>query len=266
MITLLTDFGTADYFVPAVKGVILTLHPPAHIVDLTHDIAPQDVWAGAFTLGACYRTFPRGTIHLAVVDPGVGSARRPIVVAAGGHLFVGPDNGLFSYVYAREAQTRVYHATRTEFFRPQPSATFHGRDVFAPLAAWLARGVHPASFGPEIDDYARFEIPQPLIESHTNVITGEVIHVDRYGNCITNLTEREWPRDAVPQSFQLGGQLGGQPVTQHGTHFAQAARKDDLFAYVGSAGYWEVALWCASAAERFGFARGTACQLVLARN
>ena len=251
MITLLTDFGLADYFVPAVKGVILALHPPAKIIDLTHDIPAQDVCGGAFTLGACYRDFPPGTIHLAVVDPGVGSERRPIVVQAGGHLFAGPDNGLFSFVYAREAQVRVYHAQRQEFFRPHLSATFHGRDVFAPLAAWLARGVHPASFGPEISDYVRLDLPPPHFDSHSNILTGQVIHLDRFGNCITDLTEKELPRDVAPRTFHLGG----QPVTQFGTHFAGAARRDELFAYLGSAGYWEVALWCASAAARFGIAR-----------
>jgi S-adenosyl-L-methionine hydrolase (adenosine-forming) len=256
MITLLTDFGAADYFAPAVKGVLLTLHPTAHIVDLTHDIPAQDLHAGAFTLGACYRNFPPGTIHLAVVDPGVGSARRPIVVQAGSYFFVGPDNGLFSFVYAREPHARVYHAAQPEFFRPQPSATFHGRDVFAPLAAWLARGVHPASLGPEIHDYIRFDLPHPHFDPETNCLTGSVIHLDRFGNCITNFTEKELPFPSSfiphPSSFLLAGQL----VTQFGTHFDQAPDKAKLFAYPGSAGYWEVALWCASAADRYGITRG----------
>jgi S-adenosylmethionine hydrolase len=255
MITLLTDFGTADYFVPAVKGAILTLQPAAQIVDLTHDIPAQDLHAGAFTLGACYRNFPPGTIHLAVVDPGVGSARRVIVVQTGSYYFVGPDNGLFSFVYAREAQIRVFHAVKPEFAQPQPSATFHGRDVFAPLAAWLARGVHPASFGPEIHDYVRFELPQPQLDRDTGQLTGSVIHRDRFGNCITNLTDQElpFPSSLLPPSALL---IAGQRVTQFGTHFAQAADKGQLFAYPGSAGYWEIALWCASAAERYGIERG----------
>lgn len=262
MITLLTDFGTTDYFVSAVKGVILTLQPNAQLIDLTHDIPAQDIHHAAFTLGACYRNFPPGTIHLAVVDPGVGSARRPIVVQAGQHFFVGPDNGLFSFVYAREPQVRVYHVARPEFHRPQPSATFHGRDVFAPLAAWLARGIHPASFGPEISDYICFAIPQPQADTRANTIIGEVIHIDCFGNCLTNFTE-----DELPQASALGAtppvlHLAGQSLTQFGTHFAQAAQPDQLFAYLGSAGYWEVALWCASAAKRFGIGRGTQVKLV----
>jgi S-adenosyl-L-methionine hydrolase (adenosine-forming) len=263
MITLLTDFGTTDYFVPAVKGVILTLHPTAQLIDLTHDIPAQDIRHAAFTLGACYRNFPPGTIHLAVVDPGVGSARRPIVLQAGQHYFVGPDNGLFSFVYAREPQVHVYHATRAEFHRPQASATFHGRDVFAPLAAWLARSTHPASLGREITDYVRFAIPQPQADAQTKTITGEVIHIDRYGNCLTNLTENE-----LPLALALGAtspvlQLVGQTVIQFGTHFAQAAQPERLFAYLGSAEYWEVALWCASAAERFGIVRGVGVTMTL---
>ena len=260
MITLLTDFGLADYFVPAVKGVLLTLQPAAHIVDLTHEIPAHDIQSGAFTLGACYRDFPPGTVHLAVVDPGVGSARRVLVVQAGQHLFVGPDNGLFSFVYVREAQVRVFHACQPEFFRTEPdttapSPTFHGRDVFAPLAAWLARGVHPASFGPEIYDYVRLAVPPPERESGTGRLRGNVIHLDRFGNCITNLTETELPL-AAALSQRLSFSLGGTPVTQFGTHFEQAVEKEKLFAYPGSAGYWEVALWCASAAERWGIQRG----------
>ena len=254
MITLLTDFGTADYFVPAVKGVILTLNPAAHIVDLTHEIPAQDLHAGALTLGACYHNFPAGTIHLAVVDPGVGSARRPIVVQAGAHFFIGPDNGLFSFVYARETAVRVFHAVQPEFFRPQPSATFHGRDVFAPLAAWLARGVHPASFGPEIHDYVRLAWSKPECNATTGQITGSVIHLDRFGNCITNLVATDLP---APSAFTLQLPAGALTVSQFGTHFDQAPDKTQLFAYPGSAGYWEIALWCASAATRFGLTRGT---------
>jgi S-adenosyl-L-methionine hydrolase (adenosine-forming) len=256
MITLLTDFGTADYFVPAVKGIILMLNPRVQIVDLTHDIPAQDIRAGAFTLGACWHNFPPGTIHLAVVDPGVGSARRPIVVQADQHAFVGPDNGLFSFVYARAQQVSVFHATNADFFQPKPSATFHGRDVFAPLAGWLSRGVHPASFGPVINDHLRFDLPQPQFDPATSLLIGSVIHIDRFGNCITNLTERELPLEMALRLPSSALRIGDCVVQQVGTHFAQAAKQDELFAYLGSAGYWEVALWCASAAEKYGLIYG----------
>jgi len=143
MITLLTDFGTYDYFVPAVKGVILSINPYTQIIDLTHDIAPQDIASGAFTLGCCYGYFPDQTVHYAVVDPGVGSSRHPIIAATEKHFFVGPDNGIFSYVYAREDSVRVFRIEREEYFLQPVSSTFHGRDIFAPVAARLSLGIAP---------------------------------------------------------------------------------------------------------------------------
>src|SRR5262249_19198705 len=157
MITLLTDFGLSDYFVPAVKGVILTINPETKIIDITHDVAAQDVHSAAFLLGACYHNFPAGTVHVAVVDPGVGSSRRAIIVATGEYLFVGPDNGIFSFVYARETGFRVFRIMDDQYFRHPVSLTFHGRDVFAPVAAHIARGVKPEEIGEEIEDYVRFE-------------------------------------------------------------------------------------------------------------
>lgn len=266
MITLLTDFGTADYFVPAVKGVILSINPDIQIVDLTHEIPSQDIAAGAFTLGACYRNFPAGTIHLAVVDPGVGSSRRAIVVQAlmesGTQIFVGPDNGLFSYVYRQEPQVRVFQIERQDLFRQPVSATFHGRDVFAPVAALLSNGLLPESakrllpesIGREVFDFVRLELTEPRVEKQGRVI-GKVLHIDRFGNCITNLTERELSLTHVtagnPQLF-----FAGQRIKQLGSHFAQAAKPGELFAYPGSAGFWEIALWCDSAADRFSVRKG----------
>jgi S-adenosylmethionine hydrolase len=253
MITLLTDFGTADYFIPAVKGVILSINPAARIMDLTHEIPAQDIAAGAFTLGACYHNFPDGTIHFAVVDPGVGSERQAIVVKAGKQLFVGPDNGIFSYVYAREAQVDVFQIECKEYFRHPVSATFHGRDVFAPVAAWLSRGVQPEDFGQEIQDYVRMEIPQPVKDDSAKTVIGAIIHIDRFGNCITNFTEGELPN----AQFTIKLLFAGREITQFGSHFAQAAKRNELFAYPGSAGFWEIALWCDSVAERLGIQRGT---------
>ncbi|MBL8191333.1 MAG: SAM-dependent chlorinase/fluorinase [Acidobacteria bacterium] len=255
MITLLTDFGTADYFVPAVKGVILSINPQTQLIDLTHDIPAQDIAAGAFTLGACYRNFPAGTIHLAVVDPAVGSARRAIVVEAGEYLFVGPDNGLFSYVYRQESRVRVFQIERDDLFRQPVSATFHGRDVFAPIAAHLSKGLSPENVGKEITDFVRLEIPGLSVNESGLQITGSVIHIDHFGNCITNLTARELPPDQSDQSA-IKLRFAGQQITQIGSHFAQAVKQSSLFAYLGSAGYWEIALWCDSAAEKFAVSRG----------
>ncbi len=252
MITFLTDFGTADYFVPAVKGVILSINPQIQIIDLTHEIPAQDIAAGAFTLGACYRNFPAGTIHLAVVDPGVGSVRRAIVVQAGKHLFVGPDNGLFSYVYRREDRVRVFQIEREDLFCQPISATFHGRDMFAPIAAHLSKGLLPESVGRKVFDFVKLDLPEPTADEHGKII-GAILHIDRFGNCITNLTERELPN---PQSATGNSQppkllFAGQQITQFGSHFEAATDKTSLFAYPGSAGFWEIALWCDSAAEKF---------------
>jgi S-adenosyl-L-methionine hydrolase (adenosine-forming) len=262
MITLLTDFGLTDYFVPAVKGVILTINPTVQIVDLTHDVAAQDVEAAAFTLGACYGYFPPGAIHVAVVDPGVGSARRALIVEvsgeAGDYFFVGPDNGIFSYVYAREGRVRVFQLTRAEYFHAPVSATFHGRDVFAPIAAWLSRGVTPETMGVVIDDYVKFAIPSPRVDGAE--IKGCVLHVDRFGNLITNLTVRELSvEEGAPTPRQL--HVAGHTITQFGTHYAQAAQPDELLAYLGSAGYWELALRNSSAAQFTGAQRGAEIRL-----
>src|SRR5262245_14904204 len=205
MITLLTDFGLGDYFVPAVKGVILTINPKASIIDITHDLAAHDIQAAAFTLGACYHNFPSGTVHVVVVDPGVGSPRRAIVAAAGGYFFVGPDNGVFSFVYARESNPRVFHITNDRYFSRTVSATFHGRDVFAPVAAHIARGARLEEIGAEVEDYVRFEIPRPRpgwIETR-GVIEGRIIHIDRFGNCVTNFTEAELNPDEIAPSTKI---------------------------------------------------------------
>jgi S-adenosylmethionine hydrolase len=178
-----------------------------------------------------------------------------VIVAAGGQSFVGPDNGLFSYIYAREPAARVFHATREEFFRHPVSPTFHGRDVFAPLAAWLSRGVSPEAVGEEIGDPLIFALPSPAACGDGRAIAGAVIHVDRFGNCVTNFTPRELDPSAARLSPRLT--LGGRGVTRFVTHFAQAEEAGELFAYLGSAGYWEVGAWRASAAEQIGAGRGT---------
>ncbi|MBO0798591.1 MAG: SAM-dependent chlorinase/fluorinase [Blastocatellia bacterium] len=248
-ITLLTDFGLRDYFVPAVKGVIYTINPQVQIADLTHEVAPHDIASAAFILAACYRDFPRNTIHLVVVDPGVGSERRAIVIEAGDYQFVGPDNGVFSYVYAREAGIRVFHVTSDEVIGGRNSRTFQGRDLFAPVAAWLSRGLSPGALGEEIEDYIKLEIQKPKVNGQK--IEGSIIHIDRFGNCITNLTLGEFPLERVRQpGVKL--EFAGREVTRFCTHFAEAAGSGELFAYPGSAGYWEIAIWCGSAAEVTG--------------
>jgi len=239
-ITLLTDFGTADYFVGAMKGVILSINPQAVIADITHEIPAQDVAAGAFTLLAAHDTFPAGTIHVAVVDPGVGSARRPIVVRAGEHLFVGPDNGTFTYIYDRHSSFEVIHITETKYFRHPVSNTFHGRDIFAPVAAALSIGVDPSSLGPRISDPVRLSIP----------IGPQIIHIDRFGNLITNIT-----RDQLTDGTGLS--VNGRVISAFRNFFGEdVGEPDEPFTIWGSAGFLEIAVNGGSAAEILRVKRG----------
>jgi S-adenosyl-L-methionine hydrolase (adenosine-forming) len=254
LITLLTDFGTADYFVGAMKGVILTINGEARIVDITHEIPPQDIQAGAFTLLAAYPSFPAKTVHVAVVDPGVGSNRRPILVSGGGQFFVGPDNGLFSYIYEREADARVFHLTREEYFRQAVSATFHGRDVFAPIAAALSNGIKPEQLGDEITDYAR--LPQLKLKLlGGNIVEASIIHVDRFGNCVTNLTPEDITEEMIARGVSL--MINGRKITSFRRFFAEEGKSPgDLFGIWGSAGYLEIAAYRASASQLLSAERG----------
>jgi S-adenosylmethionine hydrolase len=246
LITLLTDFGTSDYFVGAMKGVILSINPETRIVDITHEIPPQDIRAGAFTLSALYQTFPAATIHVAVVDPGVGSARRPILVSGGNQLFVGPDNGLFSFIYQHETGVRVFHLTNQKYFRQPVSATFHGRDVFAPVAATLSKGIQPEQLGIEISDYMRLPDLKPK-RKDAQTIEASIIHIDRFGNCITNLTRAHITEEMIERGIRL--KAGGREITSFQRFFAEGCKESELFAIWGSAGYLELAAFRASAAR-----------------
>ena len=235
VITFLTDFGTADYFVGAVKGAILSVNPRAVIVDITHEIPPQDIEAGAFTLLAAYKTFPAGTIHVGVVDPGVGSERRPIIVSANEQFFVGPDNGLFTYIYDREPSHRVVHVTSDRYFRPQPSTTFHGRDIFAPVAAALSNGIPPGDFGMEINNPVRL----PSLETPLRII-----HIDRFGNCVTNIMRAE--KSLI---------INGRTISEFRQFYGEGD-DESLFAIWGSAGFLEISVNGGSAAKVLCAKRG----------
>jgi S-adenosylmethionine hydrolase len=246
VITLLTDFGTADYFVGAVKGAILSVNPAAVIVDITHEIPPQDIAAGAFTLLAAYKTFPAGTIHLAVVDPGVGSTRRPIIVSANEQFFVGPDNGLFSYIYDREPAHKTFHVTADRFFRSSVSSTFHGRDIFAPVAAALSNGVAPEEFGPLINDGVRLpQLLEPVVQKDGEV-RARIIHIDRFGNCITNITH-----GLVDSGKQPTLLIKRRLIRTFKTFYADdTGPSNEPFAIWGSAGFLEISMNGQSAAQK----------------
>ena len=253
IVTLLTDFGTADYFVGALKGAVLAANPSACVVDITHEVPPYDVEAGAFTLRAAFETFPQGTVHVAVVDPGVGSARRGIAVEGRGHTFVGPDNGVFGHVYERVRPFKVFHLTNQNFFRREVSATFHGRDIFAPVAGALSRGVRAAELGPEVEDFVRLRsaVPERLADG---TLAGAVIHIDRFGNCVTNITRSELSDEDIRGGARLI--VNGREVRSFRRFFAEDAGGKP-FAVWGSAGLLEIAVFRDSAARLLGAERGS---------
>ena len=263
IITLLTDFGTADYFVAAVKGVILAANPNANIaniVDITHDIPPGDIEAAAFTLLAACSSFPPGTIHVGVVDPGVGSARRPILIKLGEQFFVGPDNGIFSYVCESNESLGVtaemFHLTKAEYFRDPVSATFHGRDVFAPVAAALSTGVKPAQLGTSISEIVRLSPLRPTT-SRDGRLLARIIHIDRFGNCVTNITQNDLTAKMIAAGPTL--RIKGKSVKSFRNYFAEAVSgKGRVFGIWGSAGFLEIAAANESAAELLKARRGDA--------
>ncbi len=256
-VTLLTDFGTRDHFAGVLHGAILSVCRAATIVDITHEVTAFDILEGAFLLAQSWRYFPKGTVHLAVVDPGVGTNRRPIVVEAGGHLFVGPDNGLFSMVYLEEEHL-VRHASHDRFFRHPLSATFHGRDVFAPLAGHLASGIAPEALGPVIDDYMRLPIEKPVRTARRGW-TGAVLKIDRFGNMITNFRADEFAR-VHQQPFEV--LAGLQAIEKVESNYASSA-PGEIFFIEGSSGYFEIAASQASAAKLLGCGVGAPIELRL---
>lgn len=239
-IALITDFGTKDYFVGAMKGVILSINKNAVVVDITHEISPQDIRAANFNLRACHKDFPAKTIFVAVVDPGVGSRRKAILVETENYYFVAPDNGLLSFVFEEANEFRVFEITEEKFFKHPVSRTFHGRDVFAPVAAHLSNGVNSFEFGDEITNFIRFEENnQPRIAGGET--EAEIIYTDRFGNLVTNLK-----KEHLPENFTL--EINGKTVSRMRNFFAEAG-KNELFMISGSAGFLEIVAFQDSAAR-----------------
>jgi S-adenosylmethionine hydrolase len=240
VIALLTDFGTKDYFVGAMKGAIFSINEKANIVDITHDIPPQNIAAASFTLRACYKNFPEKTTFVAVVDPGVGSQRRAILVETGNYYFIAPDNGLLSFVFNEEKNFKVFELTEEKFFAPVVSRTFHGRDIFTPAAAHLSKGIDAKEFGAEIRDYVHSE-ESKLKKLSETATEAEIIHIDRFGNLVTNLRKSD-----LPESFTL--KVGAVTVKVLREFFAEA-ETGELFLIEGSAGFLEIAAFQASASK-----------------
>lgn len=262
IITLTTDFGLNDHFVGAMKGVILDLAPDAQIIDINHSVQAFDVLDGALTISQAYSYYPSGTVHMVIVDPGVGTARRPILLTGDRHQFVAPDNGVLSLIYDREERLSVRHITAEHYFLQPRSSTFHARDIFSPVAAYLAKGVEPDRFGDEITDYVRFSAPRPKpIDERT--LRGVVLKVDRFGNLITNVTPQDLPRlfEAQPPAFKITVGTKGQ-ASRMCTNYAEGT-PGEVFGILGSMGYLEIAANRGSAFQLLGAGKGSEVNVVL---
>ena len=261
IITLTTDFGTNDHFVGAMKGVILDIVPEAAIVDISHAVQAFDVLDGALAISQAYSYFPNGTVHVVVVDPGVGTERRPILASSDGYHFVAPDNGVLSMVYAREERIHVRHISSDHYFRMPVSNTFHARDIFAPVAAYLAKHVDSHKFGDEIEDFVRFAAPRPKATGEGR-LRAVVLKVDRFGNLITNVTPQDVPAlfAAKPGAFKIA--VGSREITDIRKAFAQGA-PGEVFGIVGSMGYLEIVANRAAAAQITGAGKGSEVSIFL---
>ena len=250
VVTLTTDFGTRDWFVGTMKGVVLNINPRANVVDLTHEIPPGDIRAGAFALMAGCRYFPKGTVHVAVVDPGVGGPRRAIAVQTEDYIFVGPDNGALSWALRRERIKTVRRLEEARYFLKSVSRTFHGRDIFAPIAAHLSRGLAIQRLGREVKDWVTLPWPRPTRSRGT--IRGEVIYIDHFGNAITNIES---------ESGFSGRKVACEVAGRRKLHcalagFYGAVPVNNPVAVLGSSGFLEIAVNAGSAARKFGLRIG----------
>lgn len=247
IVTFTTDFGNTDYYVGAMKGVICSINPDCSLVDISNSIQSFDLLDGALTISQASRYFPVDTVHMVIVDPGVGSARRPILAEIDKQFFIAPDNGVLSILYEKAERNQVRHITAEHYFRQPVSATFHGRDVFAPVAAWLSKGVEPAKFGDPVDDFVRFTAPRPKSVDPRSV-KGIVLKADKFGNLITNFRAEDVPQlfaEPTP-SFRLT--VNKCEVTELVNAYAQAPA-GRVFGILGSMGYLELSANRAAASQ-----------------
>ena len=234
IITLTTDFGTKDGYVGAVKGVIKRTNPDAEVVDVTHEIEPFDILGAAFALNKFYRYFPRGTIHLTVVDPGVGSQRQPLLIKSKDFFFVGPDNGVFSFVFQNETITDIVVLSNKEYFLAELSSTFHARDVFAPVVGYLSLGVEVTEFGRTAKECHKLIIPEP--RSSNKGLAGEIIHIDGFGNLVTNIAEE------FLQGKNIAAITVGRRRIKRIARLYSELKEGEVGALIGSSGLLEIAV------------------------
>lgn len=261
VITLTTDFGVNDHYVGTIKGVILSINPQAQVVDLCNAVQSYDILDGAITISQAYRYYPADTVHMVVVDPGVGTPRRPILVTGEKHIFLAPDNGVLSFVYEREERLSVRHITSEHYFLQPVSNTFHGRDVFAAVAGWLSKGVEVSKFGDEITDFVRFAAPKPkAVDAKT--LKGVVLKVDKFGNLVTNFSEHDVPQLFAQPAPAFKMAVGKAQVTKLAKAYAEGAA-GEVFAIVGSMGFVEISANRAAATQAVGAGKGAEVTLTL---
>lgn len=251
IITLTTDFGLKDAYVGVMKGVILSIHPDARPIDLTHRVKAGSVVQASALIQEAYPYFSKGTVHVGVVDPGVGSERRPILVETNDHFFVGPDNGLFWPIINSNQPAKVVHLTEREYYLPQVSDTFHGRDIFAPVAAYLSRGVDPSLMGSPVGDPVQLDLPRP--RRREGVLWGQVLRVDHFGNLITNIQRKDMDRylKSARPTIKIG------KLVVEGVHQTYAeAKAGEAMALIGSSGCLEIAVNLGRACKRVGGGTG----------
>ena len=251
IITLLTDFGTDDSYVGAIKGVILSINPDAAIIDISHQIPPQDIIAGAFVLSQAAPFFPKGTVHIAVVDPGVGGKRKPTLIETDRYFFVGPDNGIFSLALQNERIRQKIHLTNKDYFLGHISSTFHGRDIFSPVAAYLSIGIDPALFGKKIKTLTSLDVKKP--SARNGKITGQIIHVDRFGNLITNIDEGLMKNIFKNRRFEV--EVCDNIIKRFVPSYTNAKQGEPI-GLIGSSGLLEIAIRDKNASMELEIKRG----------
>ena len=237
IVTLLTDFGTRDHYVASMKGVILGINPACTLVDISHEVRPHDIREGALTLANAYSYFPKGTIHLAVVDPGVGSSRKPILLITKNYFFLGPDNGLLSLAAQNDGVKKAIVLSNRTFFRPSVSSTFHGRDIFASIAGHLSTGIKPESVGHVVSSWVKLDFGKPWIVNGD--LVGQISHIDAFGNIVTNISQQALSRFAKKRTIVIS--IGKREIRGLRKGYWEAKR-GELLALIGSGDFLEISI------------------------
>jgi S-adenosyl-L-methionine hydrolase (adenosine-forming) len=258
VITLLTDFGIRDHYVAAMKGVILTINPRCSLIDITHQVNPHHIEEAAFILAHASSFFPRGTIHLCVVDPGVGGPRRPILMVTSNYFFVGPDNGLFTYITRKEKVRKCVVLTNQKYFLKHISTTFHGRDLFAPVAAHLSLGAKPEIFGYETSSWEELRFPEP--KGRKRELLGEIIYIDAFGNLITNIDKQSLLHFTKNHLFSVG--VDKKEISGLKKGYWEG-RNGELMALFGSSGFLEVSVREGNAQKSLKAKKGDRIEVLL---